>query len=418
MGRNMNRRSRTVNLQLSLAGWLVVGLCAIESRAEVVLFDGTLGTTPAAQGWPFFADPLGSNSVAQVASPGFTTLDTFNPRTDRGGYFSRDPVFGIFVHPNMPVLDRQAGYSVRFSLRIAAEARATGPTGDDNGDGLDDRAGFSMITIASDRRGLEVSFWENSIWVQNDDAQGAVNLFTQAENVPFNTVTAIRDYQLEVLGDRYRLSASAGLRRILAGRLRDYRNFTGSLDPYEIPSFLFFGDNTTRGESTTELARIAVGDVPDRCQEVDSLVARIVGGVYDAGFDLNGDGSLSLGDVDLWRAEAGEFYLGAGRTFLPGDANLDGVVDGSDFGIWNSRKFTATPAWCSGDFNADGVVDGSDFGIWNSNKFNASDLQAVPEPGASWMVLLCGIPLFSRMRSWGQIKCPFGAWPRWTRPTA
>ena len=65
--------------------------------------------------------------------------------------------------------------------------------------------------------------------------------------------------------------------------------------------------------------------------------------------------------------------MGAGRSFRLGDANLNGAVDGSDFGIWNSHKFTLGGGWCGGDFSADGIVDGTDFGLWNANKFTASD---------------------------------------------
>jgi hypothetical protein len=60
------------------------------------------------------------------------------------------------------------------------------------------------------------------------------------------------------------------------------------------------------------------------------------------------------------------------KQTLLGDANLDFVVDGSDFGIWNSHKFTTTSAWTKGDFTADRAVDGSDFAIWNSNKFSSA----------------------------------------------
>ncbi len=56
---------------------------------------------------------------------------------------------------------------------------------------------------------------------------------------------------------------------------------------------------------------------------------------------------------------------------LGGDANRDGFVDGQDFNIWNSNKFTSGKTWVQGDFNGDSVVDGSDFSIWNSNKFQS-----------------------------------------------
>jgi hypothetical protein len=74
---------------------------------------------------------------------------------------------------------------------------------------------------------------------------------------------------------------------------------------------------------------------------------------------------------------------------LPGDANGDLVVDGSDFGIWNANKFLSGTNWTTGDFNGDGVTDGSDFGIWNAFKFTSADRSSlVPEPAAAFWIVL------------------------------
>ena len=126
------------------------------------------------------------------------------------------------------------------------------------------------------------------------------------------------------------------------------------------------------------------------CADIDSLVAEIVGGANGPGFDLSGDGVVDNVDLELWLAEAGAVNNASGGAFLDGDANLDGVVDVSDFNVWNGSNFTATAAWCSGDFNADGFVDVSDFNIWNGNQFSSSDSHApaaVPEPSAVAMLL-------------------------------
>ena len=82
---------------------------------------------------------------------------------------------------------------------------------------------------------------------------------------------------------------------------------------------------------------------------------------------------------------------------LSGDANGDGVVDGSDFGIWNSNKFMNGTDWSTGDFNGDGRTDGSDFGIWNANKFTsvAGGFRTVPEP-SGWVLLSCLVLLYGR----------------------
>lgn len=107
--------------------------------------------------------------------------------------------------------------------------------------------------------------------------------------------------------------------------------------------------------------------------DIDALVAAIAGGNQDPNLDMNRDGLLNLADRDVWLIQAGNINLGPGRAYRLGDANLDSLVDGSDFGIWNANKFTPAAAWSRGDLNADGFVDGSDFGIWNSNKFTQAD---------------------------------------------
>ena len=106
--------------------------------------------------------------------------------------------------------------------------------------------------------------------------------------------------------------------------------------------------------------------------DLDALVAEIAAGTNDSRFDLTEDDLVNLADRDQWLADAGGRDLPSGNAYQLADGNLDGVVDGSDFNIWNANKFTIIAAWSAGDFNADGVVDGSDFNIWNANKFQGS----------------------------------------------
>jgi hypothetical protein len=57
------------------------------------------------------------------------------------------------------------------------------------------------------------------------------------------------------------------------------------------------------------------------------------------------------------------------KQFFPGDANLDGKVDGVDFLIWQSN-YSQNPGinkWSTADFNGDRKVDGVDFLIWQAN---------------------------------------------------
>ncbi|MEM8678926.1 MAG: hypothetical protein AAGF97_06225 [Planctomycetota bacterium] len=131
------------------------------------------------------------------------------------------------------------------------------------------------------------------------------------------------------------------------------------------------------------------------CQDIDALVAAIAAGDTASHFDLNGDGVVDHGDVTAWLAEAGAAELASGNPYLVADADLNGVVDGQDFILWNDHKFTTGAGWCGGDFNADGQTDGQDFVLWNSTKFTSAVERPalVPEPVVHglWLVLACGV---------------------------
>ncbi len=136
---------------------------------------------------------------------------------------------------------------------------------------------------------------------------------------------------------------------------------------YELFAYRFNG-------ATPGLSGDFDGDGDYACADVDSLVVEIVAGTNNPSFDLTGDGAVNGNDLTHWLAEAGAAELPSGASYLLGDADLDGTVDGSDFLLWNANKFSATAAWCAGDFDADGLVDGSDFLLWNANKFTSADL--------------------------------------------
>ncbi len=151
---------------------------------------------------------------------------------------------------------------------------------------------------------------------------------------------------------------------------------------------------------------VADGDFDDNgtfdCADIDALTSVIAAGTNDPTYDLTDDGLVDLADRDVWLSAGGAINLPSGNSFLLGDANLDGTVDGVDFLVWNANKFGSTPHWCSGDFNADGNVDGQDFLIWNANKFTSSDtLSSVPEPRFA-LVLVSGLLCFIRRRSMGR----------------
>ena len=80
---------------------------------------------------------------------------------------------------------------------------------------------------------------------------------------------------------------------------------------------------------------------------------------------------------------------------LLGDANLSGVVDGTDFGIVAANFNKGVSSWDQGDFNYDGVVDGTDFGYLAAN-FNkgaaGADAVAALDAFAAANGLLADVP--------------------------
>jgi hypothetical protein len=95
--------------------------------------------------------------------------------------------------------------------------------------------------------------------------------------------------------------------------------------------------------------------------DIDLLFDAAQRGAVATYFDLDDSGIVDQADVSWLLSQIG---------VLPGDANFDGVVDGSDFNRWNDNKFaTCTKRWQDGDLNGDGGVDGSDFNIWSAYRF-------------------------------------------------
>ncbi len=90
----------------------------------------------------------------------------------------------------------------------------------------------------------------------------------------------------------------------------------------------------------------------------------------DRRFDITSDNRVDVDDLQEWILNR--------KGTLPGDANLDFVVDGSDLNIWNDHKFRVDEYWCSGDFTGDGVTDASDLNIWLEHRFTGVTALAIP----------------------------------------
>ncbi len=91
-----------------------------------------------------------------------------------------------------------------------------------------------------------------------------------------------------------------------------------------------------------------------------------------------------------------------------GDANLDGVVNGSDYTLIDNGFNNSLTGWRNGDFNYDGVVNGDDYTLID-NAFNTqgpaltavateSFEAAVPEPASMGLFALVGLATLQRSR--------------------
>lgn len=85
-------------------------------------------------------------------------------------------------------------------------------------------------------------------------------------------------------------------------------------------------------------------------------------------------------------------------ALAPGDANGDGVVDGSDFTLWADHYLQVGRSFDQGDFNGDGIVDSADYTLWADHYSVAVSplvaggallTTATPEP-ATWALAACG----------------------------
>jgi len=203
----------------------------------LILYDAASGETPDAQLMSFFDFPPGD--IIQTYENGSTTLDT----TTSGNSTYAGWISNATNTLGFPSLNRAAGFQLDFTIQVENESHTN-----------NNRSGFSVIILSEDARGIELAFWENEIWAQNDDTTGG--LFTHGEGTTFPTTTGPINYQLVVVNDTYTLTAKDA--PILNGPLRDYSKFEGFPDPYQSPNFLFLGDDTTSAQARIRLIYVSV----------------------------------------------------------------------------------------------------------------------------------------------------------------
>jgi hypothetical protein len=170
------------------------------------------------------------------------------------GYFNRlvttnaaNPSFitpGALVNAGFPSLDPALGFTLHFTAEVFAESH-TSP----------DRAGFSVILLGNNGKGIELGFQSSTIFAQN---QG----FTAGESVTTSLLAALTPYDLTISDGNYSLSASGT--SLLSGAVRDYSSASGfGTDVYRSTNFVFLGDDTSSASATTYLGAISIETAPE-----------------------------------------------------------------------------------------------------------------------------------------------------------
>jgi uncharacterized delta-60 repeat protein len=115
-------------------------------------------------------------------------------------------------------------------------------------------------------------------------------------------------------------------------------------------------------------------------EDEDLVVIRAVGEANHGVTTITDNGILYTPTTDYFGSDSIIFTVSDGRggtasgtvnvtVSLPyGDADGDGSVDSTDVDIVLAHMFMPGD-WTDGDFDLNGVIDGSDFNLWNANKF-------------------------------------------------
>jgi hypothetical protein len=131
------------------------------------------------------------------------------------------------------------------------------------------------------------------------------------------------------------------------------------------------------------------GFTPKANDEFTILSASTVSGRFDNALDKVVFGA---GTFDVLYSSTGVTLKNFAFNALPGDANSDGRVDLSDFGVLKSN-FGQAGGLAQGDFDGSGRIDLTDFGILKSHFGQTQPTAGVPEPSTLPLALLAVLGL-------------------------
>ena len=229
----------------------------------VTLYDGNLAPFPDSQGEltssticaaPFKSGPCSGGSsfsigsISQSPVTGGVKVDTNAANAIYSGYANYNPIpIPSYVNPlniSANTLNQTTGYTLNFRANLDSTINVSDLV-------IKPRAVFSVIAISSDLMGIEIGFLPSSIFAQSAS-------FLAPAQVSSTIITSVTtDYSLVIFNNTYALSS--GATPIISGALQSY-NFNPAVNippllfnPYQTPSFIFFGDDTSEASGTFTL---------------------------------------------------------------------------------------------------------------------------------------------------------------------
>ena len=111
--------------------------------------------------------------------------------------------------------------------------------------------------------------------------------------------------------------------------------------------------------SNTEFSAGIVGDLTGDgivdVHDIDTLTIAVASGRTQSAYDITGDGTVDAADISQLATTIG---------ILPGDANLDGIINANDLNAVGRHWLQSNCVdWSRGEFTGDGIVDVADLKV-------------------------------------------------------
>lgn len=269
-------------------------------------------------------------------------------------------------------------------LELGCVQGTPGSCNDNMGAGLPSAGGSTLFTDPLDANRDGAFYYDEATDTFSDAPTGAATERVIRTYREMNTFGTFNNPEFELLLNPLVINADAG--KTLTTNLETYTEpiagtgstLTIALDVEQVggDQFFMFDNLVIDGTPSTggTLACDLDGNGECNLVDIEMLVDDVV------------SGTAAAADIGTWLTDASSPnnpYLGGAKTFLLGDANLDGLVDSDDLGlVLNNFGAVSALDWNNGNFDGNSIVDSDDLGLLLNN-FGAvsAAAQAVPEPG-------------------------------------